>query len=116
MYKSIFVFLIGSLVIAAGISSPAWASGANGPLRAIVANAADMRANAGIYQWHRMNSDLTRIVAAERSLNHTEAATLPGLSDVDATTQSLRAAWTAHDIGRIQRLTQALDDVCAHMQ
>lgn len=62
-------------------------------LRVIQGNADAARANAGIYQWKRVNLEVDRIVAAEHAL---EAA---GTADaaLRAAVLSLRSARQAHD-------------------
>jgi hypothetical protein len=118
MYKGLFVLVLAAAIAVGSAGASASPDGAAGAIRSIHSNAADIRANARIYQWRRMSANLARIVAAERNLNRCTSTSQaqPRVSKIDAAIHDLRAAWMAHDTGRIRRTAEILETVCLQNQ
>jgi hypothetical protein len=80
-------------------------------LRVILGNADAARANAGIYQWKRVNVEVDRIAAAEHTLESAGAAD----AALRTAVLSLRSARQAHDSDATAHAATTVSTLCASM-
>ncbi len=99
---------------AARPAAAASAKGAERTVQILRENATAVSHSADIYQWDRVNTEVDRIVAAQKAL-HRQLAGAPQSSAIDSAIHDMRSARLNHDVDRLMAtsdaLTKALESV-----
>ncbi len=114
MKKTISVclaFLLGGFVAMGASGQAAKSVPSVAALRSIRVNAEDAGKNAAIYQWMRVNREVDRVVASERTVTKASASNA-SVQSLQSAVRALRTARLAHDVAGIQQAAQQVVAAC----